>query len=248
MAQSGSLRTARLLFGALAVASAHDGTGLVQVGVSVVSPWQSRDACTCLGWKAVYVTGTAKPGDAKEWLPHGDYHPYRDIEENYCLKFDYSSHTVEKFTWCYVPASCGNLQGGRAVNARVSWKVCNAEQDTLMAELPPREMIKLITESGWLKDPTLLPVLSYPYHTEKWDDVSAFYGQPGNPIEPQMKEKMQRLRDSKTPTVICDSLDAWGNGNPDACGPPNSLKLVYGEEVWEFPHFGVPVCKQGCKA
>jgi len=226
-----------------------DGVSLLQSGLHQITPHdQAVGPCQCLGWAEVYRTGMAKLGDAQEHLPHGTYAAYPDLEENYCLKFNYSSHTISDFTWCYVSQECASLHGGRQVNSQVSWKVCSPQQDTLFGALPPGQMVQLIQKSGWMKDPTLIPVMSYPYSTELWSEVAAFYdaGTP-KPLTPELQAKMQQLHDTQQPMVICDSLSEYGNGHPDACGPPGSLHLVAGGTVWDFPHWSPPACSIGCQ-
>uniref|UniRef100_A0A7S2MFG0 Uncharacterized protein n=1 Tax=Alexandrium andersonii TaxID=327968 RepID=A0A7S2MFG0_9DINO len=244
MVSPSSLRAACLLLGTWRLAAAQDTTSLLQVDASLGRE-SSQGSCTCLGWKSVYQGGLAKVGDAREYLPHGEYEPYTSLGENYCLKFDFASHTIEDYTWCYVSAECGSLNGGSKVNDKVSWKTCQAGQDTLYGQLPPGEMVALLKKTGWIKDPTLIPVSAYAYATFEWDSVSAFYGT-GPSMSPAQEETMVRIRDSGMPTMICDSLGGYGNGHPDACGPPYSLKMVYKNQLWSWPHFGEPSCIKGC--
>mmetsp|Transcript_24166 Transcript_24166/g.69278 ORF Transcript_24166/g.69278 Transcript_24166/m.69278 type:complete len:259 (+) Transcript_24166:78-854(+) len=234
--------------GATAGMEMLDSMGLVQSSFSQTTVWnQAGGPCQCMGWAEVYRTGMARLGDAREHLPHGSYAAYPDLQENYCVKFNYSSHTVSDFTWCYVSQECASLRGGRRVNSQVSWKVCSPEQDTLFGTLPPGKMVKLIQKSGWMKDPTLIPVMSYPYSTETWSEVAAFYhAEKHEPLSPELQAKMQKLHDTRQPMIICDSLSDYGNGHPDACGPPGSLHLVAGGTVWDFPHWSQPSCSRGC--
>lgn len=229
-----------------------------------------------------------KLGDGAEWLTHGGYTPYPNLDQNYCMKTWMGSrlvmsgamepstkvvaenhlppHDVRHHTWCYVSAKCTNLGKGVKVNDKVSWKSCASAsdepsgRDKRYADLPPSSLIKIINESGWASDPTLIPVMALPYANETWDDVKAFFKlESGAETEgtglvqvlkasaaSELKVRIQQLRESGKSMIFCTGLGEYGNGRPDACGPPQSMHLVGNNEVWFIPHFGSPVCESGC--
>jgi len=145
-----------------------------------------------------------------------------------------------------VPSGCGELGLGAKVNGNVSVKSCRAGEDRRYADLPPKSMLQILGKNGWNKDTGLLFAMGYPYAEETWDQVAGFFDKSKGPVDAALQEKLRALVDSKRPMVFCTSLQAPGGGQPDACGPDFSMKVLGAGQVWSVPHFGAAECVWGC--
>jgi len=228
--------------------------------------------CTCLNWAQTYASGLVMCGQGMEvgtsmsmgapwgWAvltDHGCNLLYPKLQANLCMKAKQGAHLYGKsaesdaydFTWCYVSSACKHLGGGASVNDQVSWKKCVVDEDRRYGDLHPSELMKHVVAAGMSADPTLMTVMSYPYIYSTWDQVRPFFGNDPlakSSLEPQLSKDLEAIVESGRPMMICSNLDGPGNGNPDACGPPNNVYLVVGKELWYFPHLKAPTCIQGC--
>lgn len=120
-----------------------------------------KDHCACLNFKQVYREGYANCGDgwedsseewACEWFGKGVINAigvvgtgrnFKKASHNYCVNVNRSNGenpvTEPTKTWCYVPWSCQQLNGGERVSQYASWKYCG-ESDKSLSDLVPQDL------------------------------------------------------------------------------------------------------------
>lgn len=199
-------------------------------------------ACQCLNWKNTYASGLVKCGDGLE-LTDSELELHPDVEfchdfpglhgtaffphadHKYCINGEKVKGLQQKRypgQWCYVSSECQALRGGKAVNSLISYKMCAAEDDDTLGELPPAQLEalgrQLAEKTGW-SDGQMLVLMAY-----DWAGPAEGEGTLVN---------LQGSLDPQKPAVGA-SLKA------------DTFTVVYGKEVWEA-HDGPGIhCVAGC--
>jgi len=60
---------------------------------------------------------------------------FRSQWHNYCMKANEHAQPSVSLSWCYVSSECDKLNMGTRINERVSWKMCNLDQDKFLGSL-----------------------------------------------------------------------------------------------------------------
>lgn len=153
---------------------------------------ESPSSCTCLPWGSVYTTTQCGTGYEFAFANSGNpptdvatftalastlysefcANFYTQLPSNACVNMNMGADMGQ---WCYVSASCANLNGGRVVNSHVNSKVCTAGQDTMLRDSSPPELSQFSIANNL--DMGLLHKMSYPlYQTALWGQVEAVWG------------------------------------------------------------------------
>eukprot|EP00416_Gambierdiscus_australes_P045621 CAMPEP_0171097496 /NCGR_PEP_ID=MMETSP0766_2-20121228/47579_1 /TAXON_ID=439317 /ORGANISM="Gambierdiscus australes, Strain CAWD 149" /LENGTH=255 /DNA_ID=CAMNT_0011556701 /DNA_START=59 /DNA_END=823 /DNA_ORIENTATION=- len=137
--------------------------------------------CQCLNFKHTYDSGLAWCGEALDvekvewgcdWFAAGFAGPLKKgivgvgkntlkMNHSYCINHDWSREMKQEGSWCYVSSSCQQLNGGKPVNQRVSWRKCVEGIDVRLADLPPAQLFALAHKHG--VDPQNMVNLAYPW-------------------------------------------------------------------------------------
>lgn len=150
----------------------------------------SAAKCKCLPWDFAYDAGAVRCGQGQElfswvqtsglsWeqvLPFAQWDVCSEFFEKFrhdaCVNVDAGAHAAEWHgaQWCYVPATCGDLNGGsRVPSSSVSWKVCHRRRDTMLQHFQPSELATLAAEQNL--DLGFLAKAAYPLQAELWHQV-----------------------------------------------------------------------------
>mmetsp|Transcript_53826 Transcript_53826/g.129676 ORF Transcript_53826/g.129676 Transcript_53826/m.129676 type:complete len:242 (+) Transcript_53826:96-821(+) len=190
----------------------------------------STDTCSCLTWSTLYRENVVRCGDGEElsgpeiatWGDDGlcssNTPLYTGLNHNLCVKRSKLKSEMPQPVpnWCYVSASCGALNGGRAVNSRVSSKMCG-DGDRALADLSPRELF----EMGAGQDAQMLAIMAYP-----WQGPPDYH--PGQPAGTLLNVGLQ----SPERAVIGPSLKE------------DTFTVLWRNQVWEIRDEAV--CVDGC--
>lgn len=171
---------------------------------------QLKDSsCACLNWKSLYASKTvnchASPGfeywnEISKGLNASTYdfmeeHPnsrkearcstfLEKLDDNFCVNQMFEDPTANE-KWCYVSASCSNLQGGGSVNDAVSTKFCD-ESEYIKAKT--KEDYEALVERNGMKYrpgryPDTTEVMYMAKFTMDTKDFNVFYAQNCDPLE-----------------------------------------------------------------
>jgi hypothetical protein len=156
-------------------AGLDDAAALVQSSIKKTRTMQAppEEDCGCQQWNEVYSSGAVNCGDGLEL--NGSMSPpmdegicsafmgpalYPNQDHDLCIKSMKITKSSNETTpyWCYVPASCANLNGGRNVNEHLSYKFCD-EDDRTLGDLTPAQLQGLSQRTH--TDPQMLAVMAY---------------------------------------------------------------------------------------
>mmetsp|Transcript_14608 Transcript_14608/g.41840 ORF Transcript_14608/g.41840 Transcript_14608/m.41840 type:complete len:267 (+) Transcript_14608:73-873(+) len=150
------------------------------------------DACSCLNWKQTYATKNVKCGTTVEFysatgrtaLDKELVDGLQDMLGNeYCSGFfegfdsDICANVnknEDKGQWCFVDSACPTLNGGAAVNPRVSWKMCNFEKDNSLRNWSVVGLAIMAADKDL--DLGRLYQMSYTQSPHLWKEVAPFFG------------------------------------------------------------------------
>lgn len=212
-----------------------DDSSLLQVATSLDQHRASANNCNCLTWKDVYKSHGVVCGMGQELLEFGGMvmKPvvgeefctkfYEKLSGNFCTQLHYSTDRKEQ--WCYVSSQCQALNGGAPLSGTsVSWKQCTAQEDRMLLEMAPSEVLKLAQAED--KDAGLMIKMAYPLYTAgiKWPDVQATLLGHNGQVDPTTKSILEGIQANSTPTIF-DSSDGH---------PP--FGVIAGNQIYEV-HF-----------
>jgi len=186
---------------------------------------EQADACQCKNWKNSYEHLGARCGATNEFyfatkkhsLTGGEVDElyghvgaefceyfYKRIDASFCVNINMGE---DQGQWCFVDAACSSLNGGAQVNGKVSWKVCEPQQDSMLREYDPEALAKLAGAKQL--DLGLLNKMSYPLSKYRWKYVSSFWGADMDGLTPAS------LPASSFPGITAESVKAvlksrWG--------------------------------------
>jgi len=195
-------------------------------------------ACQCLNWKETYASGLVKCGDGLE-LTDDTLSWHEDVEfchghtpsevpffpgadHKYCVNAEKVKGSQPKLypgQWCYVSSQCQTLQGGKAVNSAISYKMCTKEDDDTLGELPPAELFALSEHMVPPGDGQMMVLMAYDWAGPADGEGTLL--------------TVQGSLDPQTP-VVGASLKF------------DTFTAVYGKEVWEVWDGPRGQCMQGC--
>jgi len=130
----------------------------------------AQEACPCLNFKTAYDKKLVGCGAANEktseewaceWFGAGMISPdspgivgvgknFLKHDHSYCVEIqrnDGRTPKTKEGTWCYVSASCTELNGGQKVNDFVSWKNCT-QADRALGDMRPAELYAFAKKTG----------------------------------------------------------------------------------------------------
>jgi len=242
------------------------------------------DACTCKNWKQTYATGAARCGQTNEYFETTKMNSlssemveaayeylgaqfcagfFEAMDDNACVNVGMKEYRGQ---WCYVDASCSNLNGGVSVNNKLSWKLCTDGEDKMLRHYSPPDLLKLAEDNHL--EMGLTNKMAYTVGAYRWKYISAFWedadieyitstpsnlgvsladlretlrvrwGKRHRDIDPEMKAELQKYVDSGVPIVFDTAKDQH---------PPHVI--IQGKSVWVALSGASPsmVCVTGCK-
>uniref|UniRef100_A0A7S2IW58 Uncharacterized protein n=1 Tax=Alexandrium andersonii TaxID=327968 RepID=A0A7S2IW58_9DINO len=199
--------------------------------------------CDCLWWSDLYASKKVACGDALEANQTAgickDFPFFEDsalfpiMSHPFCVNIDVSKNEnkATKGTWCYVDSKCSSLNGGKQVNADVSYKVCSPLKDKSLGDISPNYLFSMglymqekAIHEGKKKFGISFPTLAM-----------AAYDWAGLP-EHFISLKEQDIKVGRKAVVGASSEhETW----------QSNLQVMYKKEVWEVSTS--PKCVSGCK-
>jgi len=147
------------------------------------------DGCSCLNWQEMYMAGKlscahgasedqVKPFASTE-LCEG---LFAKLDATQCVRLDTDTNWSQSGRgnsdgnwigeqWCYVDESCRQAQPMEGKQAKLAWKMCDSQQDSILNDMSPGMLRKFAEEHGI----NFGQLLSAAYYTEPkfWDDQAA---------------------------------------------------------------------------
>jgi len=132
-------------------------------------------SCSCLQWDLVYQENLVQCGcltcpelvgsDTREWGDDGLCAPpswFKIQNHNFCVKFgkEKKSFPDPQQNWCYVNASCNNLNEGAVVNENVSAKFCGPG-DKALDQMPPKALLAMESKTTPASDAQMTAIMAY---------------------------------------------------------------------------------------
>jgi len=198
------------------------------------------------------------PSSAQDWMSHScktnpDSQNAEHVSSNLFLKMSGGSNACIKVastnadtewygkSWCYVSSECKDLNGGVQIpNKPVSAKLCTEDEDEVLSEKSPTELLQWMNAEG-LSDADLVARLAYPYMGEDFGVLAD-----NHVLKEAIKVNASFLTDSLNDRLkTLKGLRAKEKPAVYALGNDLSTKyVVYGQQTWTFD--SNPKCLDGC--
>lgn len=184
------------------------------------------------------------PSTAEEWMTSSDkkagweplHSEYCDsfflkMPGNTCVKVASDNDDTQWYgkSWCYVSSECQNLNGGVKVNNVVSAKFCTEDEDEVLSEKSPKELMEWYNKEGLAPMLGLVVKMGYPYMGENFSELISWLVNKPTPFPLQQNG------------TLADKLSTLGQviaaGKPvvyDVTDHASTKFVVYGKQLWKF--------------